>query len=31
MHDGVEKVDLGELDGEVLQEDVFCAGPLVGG
>jgi hypothetical protein len=28
---GVEEVDLGEFDGEVLEEDVFCAGPLVGG
>lgn len=29
--DGVEEVDLGEFDGEVLEEDVFCAGPLIGG
>ena len=28
--DGVEEVDLGEFDGEVLEEDVFCAGPLFG-
>ena len=31
MHYGVEEVDLWELDGEVLEEDVFCTGPLVGG
>ena len=31
VHDGVEEVDLGEFDGEVLEEDIFCAGPLVGG
>lgn len=31
VDDGVEEVDLWEFDGEVLEEDVFCAGPLVGG
>jgi hypothetical protein len=29
--DGVEEVDLGQFNGEVLEEDVFCAGPLFGG
>jgi hypothetical protein len=29
-YNGVEEIDLGEFDGEVLEENVFCAGPLVG-
>ena len=27
----MEEVDLGELDSEMLKENIFCAGPLVCG
>jgi hypothetical protein len=30
-YDGVEEVDLGEFNSEVLEENIFCAGPLLSG
>lgn len=29
VHDGMEDIDLGEFDGEVLKKDVFSTCPLI--